>query len=249
MRVLITNDDGIDSVGLRTLATMAVEAGLDVIVAAPHVEHSGSSASLTALQDDGRLVVHERSLAGLPDVRAIGVEASPALISFLAAREAFGPAPELVLSGINHGPNTGHAILHSGTVGAALTAATHGIPGMAVSLAAAEPEHFDTAKEVARRALAWMLEHAADAMVLNVNVPNVPLPDLRGLQTARLAAFGAVQADIAEVGEGYVTVTFSDIDAEREAGTDAALVEAGWATATALRTPSEALEVDLSGLA
>jgi 5'-nucleotidase len=153
-----------------------------------------------------------------------------------------------VLSGVNHGPNTGHAVLHSGTVGAALTAATHGRRALAVSMAAAEPRHWETAGEVARRALGWLLAHGVEGTVLNVNVPDVPLDRLRGLRQARLAAFGAVQADVGETGEGHVTMTFSEIDAEHEAGTDAALLVRGWATATALRAPCESADVDLSML-
>ncbi len=126
MKALIVNDDGIDSPGLALLARLAVEAGFDVQVAAPHVERSGASASLTALQDEGKLLLSRRPLDDLPEVESYAVEASPALITFLASYGAFGTAPDIVLSGINLGPNTGHAILHSGTVGAALTAATHG---------------------------------------------------------------------------------------------------------------------------
>jgi 5'-nucleotidase len=64
MRALVTNDDGIDSPGLHLLARLAVEAGLEVVVAAPDQEYSGSSASLTALAEDGRLLMHERQLDG-----------------------------------------------------------------------------------------------------------------------------------------------------------------------------------------
>jgi 5'-nucleotidase len=111
MRTLVTNDDGIDSRGFGVLARLAVEAGL-VVVAAPHTERSGASASLTAPAEDGRLAVAGRRWAELPG----------------------GSAPDVVLSGINHGANTGHAILHSGTVGAA-----HGALALAVSVAAPAP--------------------------------------------------------------------------------------------------------------
>jgi 5'-nucleotidase len=249
VRALVTNDDGIDSTGLRTLVAAAVEAGLDVVVAAPHTEYSGSSASLTALEADGRLVVHKRELLDFAEVPAHGVEATPAFIVIAAAHGAFGARPDIVLSGVNHGPNTGHAVLHSGTVGATLTAATHGIPGLAVSLASAAPSQWATAGSVARQALSWMLQADLGTVVLNVNVPDVPPDRLRGLRPAGLASFGAVQTEVAETGEGFVTMTFAEVDAELEADTDAALLVDGWATATALRAPCHAADVDLSSLA
>jgi 5'-nucleotidase len=248
MRALITNDDGVASVGIRTLALAAVEAGLEVTIAAPHTERSGASASLTALSEDGRLVVHPIEIPELPGVRVLGVEASPALIAFVAARGAFGSVPDILLSGINHGPNTGYAILHSGTVGAAFTASSHGIPSLAVSLATSKPTHFDTAAIVARRGIDWLIQNGKPGWVLNINVPEVAPEDLRGIKRAPLADFGAVQANIGEAGEGFVAVTFTEIDAERDSGTDAALLLDGWATATILQAPYENESVDISGL-
>lgn len=248
MRALVTNDDGVDSVGIRTLAGVVAEAALDVVVAAPHKEFSGASASFSALQEDGRLVVHERHLPGLDGVLALGVEASPGFITFAAAHGAFGPPPDIVVSGINHGPNTGQAVLHSGTVGAALTASTFGFRALAVSLAGSAPTQFDTAAAVARRALTWLLAQDIGPTVLNVNVPDVPADRLRGLRSAPLAEFGAVQADIGETGTGYVTMTLAEIKAGTDDGTDAWLLAEGWATATALRAPCQATDVDLSDL-
>ncbi len=236
MRVLVTNDDGIDSPGLHTLARVAAGAGLEVTLAAPHVERSGSSAALVATAaEEGRLVVRETTLEGLEQVRSYGVEATPAYITWAAVRGAFGDPPDLVLSGINKGPNTGHAVLHSGTVGAALTATAHGVPALAVSMTAPAPTHWDTAARVTRRALDWLLgRDELLPVVLNVNVPDVPPDRLRGITEAPLASFGAVQADVAEVAQGCVTLTFSEIDATSEPETDAALQLEGWATVTPL---------------
>jgi 5'-nucleotidase len=239
MRALITNDDGIGSTGLHILTRIAVEAGLQVTVAAPHTERSGSSAALSALEADGRLLVQDRVLPGLPGVQAVAAQASPALIVFLAAHGAFGPRPGIVLSGINKGPNTGQAVLHSGTVGAALTAQTHGIPALAISLASAEPAHWDTAAVAAAQALDWFVHHAGDPVVANVNVPDLPAGNLRGLRAAQLAPFGAVQAAIGRPGSGYIPVTFSEPGQEPPADTDLALLRQGWVTVTALRGPCE----------
>src|SRR4029453_10645292 len=119
MLALITNDDGIDSPGLRQLALSAKESGLDVIVAAPVRESSGSSASIMGLAEDQRVVIEKRSLSGLDGDPVFAVVGSPGLIALLATRGAFGDTPDLVLSGINLGANAGYAVVHSGTVGAA----------------------------------------------------------------------------------------------------------------------------------
>src|SRR5437764_9905885 len=107
-------------------------------------------------------------------------------------RGAFGPPPDLVLSGINDGPNTGHAVLHSGTVGAALTAATHGCRSVAFSLGVATTPDYRAAAEIARTVIPWALQ-IPGPLTLNVNVPSGPPDSLRGLRPARLASFGAVQ--------------------------------------------------------
>lgn len=248
MRALITNDDGIGSPGLSTLASVAAEEGLDVVVAAPHEERSGASASLVATRSDGRLLLQRVDDRGLKGLTAFAVEASPAYITWAAVRGAFGDPPDVVLSGVNKGPNTGHAVLHSGTVGAALTASAHGLPAMAASVSAPDPTHWDTAAEVVRKALAWLLAHEPRRVVLNVNVPDVPLAELRGIASAPLASFGAVQADIAEVGEGFITLTFSEIDVSTEPESDAALQTRGWATVTALAGVCAAPDFRLDGL-
>lgn len=246
MRALVTNDDGVHSPGLHALAQVAAEEGLDVVVAAPHTERSGASASLTALEEGGRLIVHEVESA--PGVAVTyGVEATPAFITMAALSGAFGDTPGLVLSGINLGPNTGYAILHSGTVGATLTASTHSCPGLAFSLAGHLPTEIDTGAAVARHVLRWVLDREVPpSLVLNVNIPDVPIGDLRGLRSARLAEFGAVQAHVGEIGKGYVTITFSHVDAEYEGDTDAGLLRERWATVTAMTAPcaSEAHAID-----
>ncbi len=239
MRVLITNDDGIQSEGLTVLADVALAAGCEVVVAAPHRQYSGASASLTAQEVDGRLALVDERPPGLPDgVTSYGVKAAPALIAFVAAYGAFGDRPDVVLSGVNLGANTGRATLHSGTVGAALSAATQGIPALAVSIASASPQHWSTARLVTSRAFEWLLEQPEDdERVLNVTVPDVPPEQLRGLRPAHLASFGAVQARVREKGKGYVVLTYSGVTAREEPGSDHELLTRGWATATLLTAP------------
>ena len=238
MRVLITNDDGIQSPGLAVLADVALEAGCEVVVAAPHRQYSGASAALTAQEVDGRLALVDKRPPGLPDeVPAYGVKAAPALIAFVAAYGAFGERPDLVLSGVNLGANTGRATLHSGTVGAALSAATQGVSALAVSIASANPQHWATAHLVTKHAFAWQRDQPDDERVLNVNVPDIPVEQLRGLRPAPLASFGAVQARVKEKGKDYVMLTYSGVNAREEPGSDHDLLTRGWATATLLSAP------------
>ncbi|WP_394613482.1 5'/3'-nucleotidase SurE [Lentzea sp. JNUCC 0626] len=235
MRALITNDDGIDSPGLHVLAEAAQSCGLDVVVAAPVAQASGTSASVAALGDSGRVVSNRRELPGL-DVEAYAVAAHPGLISLIACRGGFGGKPDVVLSGINLGANVGRAILHSGTVGAALTAHLSDVTSLAVSLDVGldGPEPlWDKAGEVVRVVLPFLLDLPA-ASVLSLNVPNVV--DVQGLRWAELARFGAVQSRVDDVGDNEVELVHVYAEESLVPGTDTALLAEGYATLTALRS-------------
>ena len=245
MRALITNDDGVDSPGIHALAVVAVEAGLDTTIAAPSWDSSGAAASLTAVEREGRFLIDERRLDDLPTVQVYAAEAAPAFIVRAALTGAFGQRPDIVLSGINRGPNTGHAILHSGTVGAALTASTFGLKALAMSLdVRGTPPCWDTGIAVARVALSWLLDHD-EPHVLNVNAPNCLLDALRGVRRTRLARFGAVQTVVTEHGSGYVKLAYDEIDADLEPGTDAAALAECTASITSLHAVCEEVEADV----
>ena len=249
MHALVTNDDGIDSPGLAVLAGAALDAGYDVTVAAPARESSGASASLLGAEHDGRLVVEPRDAPGLPEgVTSLAVRAAPALIAFVAAYGGFGPKPDLVLSGVNKGANTGHAILHSGTVGAALSARTHGIAAVAVSIDAAEPRHWETARLVTDHVVGWVGRTPLDGRTLNVNVPDVAPADLRGLRQAPLASFGLVQARIHEDEDRHLMLQYSGTERHTEPDSDTGLLTRGWATATLLVAPFADASVEVPGL-
>ena len=266
-RILITNDDGIGAPGIRWLARAAQRAGYDVVVAAPITEASGSSAAMTAVEKDGRIVVEPRELPGARNVPAYAVAASPAFIVLLALREAFGAVPTIVLSGINRGANAGAAVIHSGTVGATLTASHAGLRGLAVSLdvltpAAAtaasggaaiaeidkvddEQRHWGSAADLAVRLLP-QLTHAPAGTVLNLNVPDLHVDGIRGLRRARLARFGQVQVSIAEAGEGYVRTAVQAAEETLEPDTDLAALADNYAVVTPIRAPGEATDVRLN---
>jgi len=239
MRALVTNDDGIEAPGLHAFAIEAARAGHEVIVAAPATQSSGSSAAITASETDGRIDVEPRRVSGLGDLPAFAVHGGPGLIALIAARGAFGPAPELVLSGINHGANVGRAILHSGTVGAALTGGLNGAWAIAASLdAGLRPGalHWRAAAAACMRLLPELTE-LPRGTVLNVNAPNAPTH--RGPVEARLAPFGIVQTTLTEREARHIRLAVEELPFDPEPGSDAALLAEGWLTVTELVSVSD----------
>jgi 5'-nucleotidase len=134
MKILVTNDDGVASAGLHALVRALVDDGRDVLVVAPDRDMSGSSAAIGFIHADEHIDAKRVELPGLPDVPAYAVDGPPGLCVLAARLGGFGDRPDLVVSGVNPGCNTGRAVLHSGTVGAALTAANFGGRGLAVSI-------------------------------------------------------------------------------------------------------------------
>lgn len=186
---------------------------------------------------------------------------APALITYLAVAGAFGARPDLVLSGVNRGQNTGHLLLHSGTAGAAFTGALHGIPGVAVSIASSAPQHWDTAGVVLEPVLAWAEQHARGDRVLNLNVPDLPPARVRGLRRAPLAPLVEVPSRL-ERHDGRVRVVYdgdgmpvgSDAHVDPAVPgpdgllpSDALLLAHGWATLSQLRAPADDADAPLPG--
>jgi 5'-nucleotidase len=196
VRILVTNDDGIDSLGLHALARAMRRHG-DVVVVAPDDEYSGASSALGALHLI-QPVVHEARLEGLDAVYSMS--GPPALCVMFARLGAFGPPPDLVVAGINPGNNVGRSIYHSGTVGAALTARNGGIPGVAISQAVAgwgvegqgwdemvANQEWDTAAAIADVVVEGLLaDPPAEPPVINVNVPDCPLDEIKGWRLAEV---------------------------------------------------------------
>ena len=129
MKVLVTNDDGIDAPGLHALARALVADGRDVVVVAPARDMSGSGAAIGQVHLDETSTPAGSSCRGCAGVPAYAVDGAPGLCVLAARLGGFGDPPDVVMSGINPGCNTGRAVLHSGTVGAALTAANFGVRG------------------------------------------------------------------------------------------------------------------------
>jgi 5'-nucleotidase len=175
LRILLSNDDGYQARGLRTLAEHLT--GLaEIIIVAPDRNRSGASNSLT-LETPLRVERVDRNL--------YYVNGTPTDCVHIAITGLLEEQPDILISGINHGANLGDDVLYSGTVAAAMEGRFLGIPSIAVSLVGSE--HFATAGALVRRLVE---RNATDPLpvdaILNVNVPDVPLADVQGIRVTRL---------------------------------------------------------------
>ncbi|HUF84102.1 MAG TPA: 5'/3'-nucleotidase SurE [Acidimicrobiia bacterium] len=236
MRILVTNDDGVDSPGILALALALHRAGHEIVVVAPNSDRSGSSAAIGAVHRSGPIPFTEHDWPDFPDARVLSIDAPPATAVYAACLGGFGDPPDLVASGVNPGANTGHLVLHSGTVGAALTAAGLGVPGLAVSVQWDEEREYiwETPAAFAAAAVAWVVDPVAGPRVLNLNTPNLPLGEVRGVREARLAPYGTVWTASADTTSGDLLLEFKGNDVEPDPDTDLALVRAGYAAVSPL---------------
>ena len=184
MKVLVTNDDGISSRGLWELVS-ALSGIAQVIVVAPDSERSAIGTAVT-LRDS---VSVKNVDPVIPGVEAYSINGTPADSVILALSKLAKDEIDLVVSGINHGPNLGDDVFISGTVGAAIQGHLHGLPSLAVSVDC----HYEPFLDSAAR-LAAILVNEIDTKVLppdiflNVNVPNLPAVKIKGIQLTRLAS-------------------------------------------------------------
>jgi len=238
MKIIVTNDDGFGSPGIHALAAMVSRLGHEPVVVAPAQDMSGASAAIGRIELDRPTPVRRVQLPPpADDVEAYAVDGPPGMAALLAVRGGIdGLEPDYLFSGINIGTNTGHSILHSGTVGAALTAATFGLSGLAVSLAVSKPMAWEYAYAYVEEAMT-LLEQAPRATVLNVNVP-VPRPgsEPQKLRWAELDRFGSFRVAVAERREAEVQLEYRSTGTghELDPDSDTALVDSGTATITAL---------------
>ncbi len=178
MKILVSNDDGVSSPGLTTLAWALRKVG-EVYVVAPDRERTAAGHSLTLHKPLRVTEVGERTFA---------VNGTPTDCVNLGVMTLMPERPQLVVSGINQGENLGDDITYSGTVSAAMEAVLLGIPSFAVSQVGESDFHFEAAAEFAVRLARLVIEHGLDEhTLLNVNVPNLPLEEIRG---ARFTCLG-----------------------------------------------------------
>lgn len=232
-RILVTNDDGIESPGLLKLASRLAK-DFEVVVVAPAEDMSGTGTALGRFDPKVGVELTQTTLDGIQE--AYTVDGPPGLAVLAASLGAFGDPPDLVVSGINAGLNTGHSIIHSGTVGAALTARTLGSSGLAVSLQQSDEWQWDTAVDVARSAVDWVIKRSGRRFVLNINVPGLPLDDVRGIHWADLDEFGHIRVATADVPARRLEFGVRGAASALDPACDTALCQQGHVTATLLST-------------
>lgn len=177
MDILVSNDDGVHSPGLRALAEAMRPLGRVVIVA-PDRDRSGASNSLTLSRPLRPKQLEEYVWA---------VDGTPTDCVHLALTGLLPFKPDIVLSGINHGPNMGDDVLYSGTVAAATEGRSLGLPAIAVSMESFEPCHLDTACRAVFELVKGMDNHPLPRdTLLSVNVPDRPWDQIKGLRATRL---------------------------------------------------------------
>jgi 5'-nucleotidase len=245
VRVLVTNDDGVEAPGLAALAAAISAAGHDTLVVAPSEERSGSGAAIGRLHRTGPIAWTEAKWENVPGLPVHSVDVPPAAAVYAGCLGAFGPRPDVVASGVNPGLNYGHLVLHSGTVGAALTAAALGVPAVAVSIGWGEEEEYASAATVAAASLEWVSGLAGPAQVLNLNVPNRPLDEIEGVREAELAAFSEDWHALTRDGE--MILEYVGHASEPGECTDLALVRQGFVSATLLSGVGSAPATDAVG--
>lgn len=250
MRLLLTNDDGIDSVGLHILARAMKRHG-QVVIVAPDREYSGAGAALGALhlmQPEA----HRTAVEGIDEAWAI--TGPPALCVMFGRLGAFGAPFDLIVSGINPGANVGRSVYHSGTIGAALSGRNGGISGVAVSQAVTgfgiEGQGWDemligqrwhTAAAVADAFVEGLIaDLPEDPVVVNLNVPNVEVGEISGwshavvgLEPPRKVSSATLHAREGHDGTFLVKMTWGDA-VELPAHTDGGMVEDGKVSVTYL---------------
>ena len=187
MRILISNDDGIRAPALPILASRLAREGHDVLVAAPLEAHSGCGASIGKVEDGQVFSVAEVSVPGAEGIPAFAIDGPPAFIVLAAVQGVLGKPPDVVITGPNAGVNLGPLTLHSGTLGAALTAASNGLPGIALSTQKRARYGYASAADFCALNLEKLLDFMADDCALNINVPDLPLKEVAGLRLTRFA--------------------------------------------------------------
>ena len=261
MRILVTNDDGIDSVGLHVLARAMVPFG-DVVVGAPDNEYSGASAAFGALHMI-QPEMHRAHIEGIDEAWAIS--GPPALCVMFSRLGALGDPFDLVVSGINPGANVGRAVYHSGTIGAAVTARIGGVTGVAVSQAVTmggvlgqgwdemiKGQKWETAAAVAAAAVESLIDDPLpEPAALNINVPNLELDEIKGVRQTSVGSrvprtMTTVDVTPKEGHEGsyYLKFNWGKMSTdEYSIDEDVGAVEAGYVSSTWL-SPVTHTEVD-----
>lgn len=224
--ILITNDDGIYSPGIQTLAKRLRD--LDtVVIVAPDRERSAAGHSMT---------LHRPLLIEEVREAMYSVNGTPTDCVNIAVKGLLKETPRLVVSGINKGPNLGDDVTYSGTVAGAMEGILLGIPSVAVSVVAREDFLFPEAAEVAFHAVERVVEQGLPpGTLLNINVPNRPVAEIAGTRITRLGKRIYHQMTVERIdprGKKYYWIGGGEPDWEREEGTDLDAVDRGFVSVT-----------------
>lgn len=246
MHVLLSNDDGVDAEGLRHLRECIMEARPEwrVTVVAPDREQSASSHALTLTQP---LRVIERG----DEIYAVTGTPTDCILVAMNAIVA-DDLPDVVISGINHGPNMGEDVHYSGTVAAAFEGRILGVPAVALSLASRHvPMDFSHARSFIKETLpTWLENGVADGKLLNVNIPGGEREAVEGVRVCRLGSRKYENAIVPKEdprGRVYYWVAGHAHTIADQVDTDLVLSRDGWITVTPLRVDLTA-ERDLAEL-
>jgi 5'-nucleotidase len=229
MRILLSNDDGVHAKGMQVLQQALCQIA-DVTTVGPDRNCSGASNSLTLINP---LRVQEMENGFL------SVNGTPTDCVHLAISQLLDQAPDLVVAGINHGANLGDDVLYSGTVAAATEGRHLGLPAIAVSLAGYDDEYFATAAYVTVQVIKKLKSHPLPAdQILNINVPSLPLEQLKGIQVTRLGRRHKAETMTSAVDPwGRKIYWYGSLGPELDAGegTDFYAVANGYASITPLQ--------------
>lgn len=183
MKLLISNDDGIAALGIRTLANTLAQAGHEVTVVCPDRERSATGHGLTLHQP-----IRAEAVESIfhPAVKAWACDGTPSDCVKLALWALLESPPHLVLSGINQGANLGTEILYSGTVSAAMEGLIEGIPSVALSLTSHTSKDFQPAANFAKLLIEQLEQNSLpELMLLNINIPAVKWEEIAGVTITR----------------------------------------------------------------
>jgi len=179
MRILISNDDGYQAKGIKQL-TKSLSEIAEVIVVAPSENKSAASSSLTLGRPLKPIQIEKNIYA---------IDATPTDCVHLALCGFIKEPIDLVVTGINFGANLGDDTIYSGTVAGAIEGRFLGLPSIAMSLASWECNHFETAGEIAKRLVAQIdKSELSYNTIINVNVPDIPLSQIKGIKSTRLGS-------------------------------------------------------------
>ncbi len=229
MRILLSNDDGVYAKGIRVLAQALTQIA-EVTTVGPDRNCSGASNSLTLLNP----LRTQRLENGF-----IAVNGTPTDCVHLAISQLLPQVPDLVVAGINHGANLGDDVLYSGTVAAATEGRHLGLPAIAVSLASHSDEFFETAAYVTLQVIKKLKSHPLPAdQILNINVPALPINELKGIQVTRLGRRHKAETMTATTDPwGRSIYWYGSLGPELDAGegTDFYAIANGYASVTPLQ--------------